>query len=76
VPPGLAAVLINRAHTYADLALPIDEAQERIFTAIDGNRSCTEILQGIGMPSALQVRGFFEQLWQYDQIVFDATRQH
>jgi len=43
VPRGIAAVLINRAHTYADFALPIDEAQERIFTAIDGTRSCAEI---------------------------------
>jgi hypothetical protein len=45
-PPGSAAVLINRAHTYPDLALPIDAAQERIFAAIDGNRSVDEILRG------------------------------
>ena len=30
-PAGFAAVLINRAHTYPDLALPIDMAQERIL---------------------------------------------
>ena len=45
VPPGSAAVLINRAHTYPDLALPIDAAQDRIFAAIDGNRSIDEILR-------------------------------
>ncbi|MBV9685585.1 MAG: class I SAM-dependent methyltransferase, partial [Alphaproteobacteria bacterium] len=73
VPPGFTAVLINRAHTYPDLALPIDEAQERIFALMDGNRSCAEILQAIGLPGGLQVRRFVEQLWQYDQIVFDVT---
>src|SRR5208337_2858261 len=36
VPPGSVAVLINRAHTYPDLALPIDSAQEQIFAAFDG----------------------------------------
>ena len=28
VPPGFAAVLVNRAHTHPDLVLPIDAAQE------------------------------------------------
>ncbi len=46
LPPGSAAVLINRAHTYPDLALPINAAQERVFAAIDGNRSIDEILRG------------------------------
>ncbi len=73
-PPGFVAVLINRAHTYPDLAFPIDAAQERLFAAIDGNRSIDQILR-----TAAPVGGeapacrFFEQLWQYDQIVFDAT---
>jgi hypothetical protein len=31
------------------------------------------MLQAIGLPSELPVRRFVEQLWQYDQIVFDAT---
>jgi SAM-dependent methyltransferase len=72
-PPGFSAVLINRAHTYPDLALPIDETQERIFASIDGSRSCAEILQAIGLPNELPVRRFVEQLWQHDQIVFDET---
>jgi SAM-dependent methyltransferase len=76
VPPGFAAVLINRAHNYPDLAWPIDAAQERIFAAIDGEHSIAEILEVVEFPSELQVRSFVEQLWQYDQIVFDATRQH
>ena len=73
-PPGFVAVLINRAHTYSDLALPIDAAQERIFAAIDGKRSNDAILQdavaGVGNE---QGRRFLKQLWEYDQIVFDAT---
>ena len=74
VPPGSAAVLINRAHTYPDLALPIDAAQEQIFAAIDGNRSIDEILRGAaGAGSDEQARRFIERLWDYDQIVLDAT---
>ena len=74
LPPGSVAVLINRAHTYPDLALPIDAAQERIFAAIDGNRSINEILRSAaGAGSDELARRFIEQLWEYDQIVFDAT---
>jgi SAM-dependent methyltransferase len=74
VPPGSAAVLINRAHTYPDLALPIDAAQEQLFAAIDGNRSIDQILRmAAGAGGEAHARRFFEQLWQYDQIVFDAA---
>ena len=75
-PPGFAAVLINRAHTYPDLALPIDETQERILASMDGNRSCVEILKAVGLPGEGPVLRFVEQLWQHDQIVFDATGAH
>jgi hypothetical protein len=68
------AVLINRAHTYADLALPIDAAQEQIFAAIDGNRSIDEILRDAAAAGGdEQGRRFIQQLWEYDQIVLDAT---
>jgi hypothetical protein len=74
VPPGAVAVLINRAHTYSDLALAIDAAQARVFTAIDGNRSIDDILRiAADVSGKEQARGLFERLWQYDQIVFDAT---
>jgi SAM-dependent methyltransferase len=77
VPFGYVAVLINRAHTYPDLALPIDAAQERVFAAIDGNRSVDEILRGVaGEVSDERACRFIEQLWEYDQIVFDATSSH
>jgi hypothetical protein len=68
--------LINRAYTYPDLALPIDATQERLFAAIDGGRSIAEIMQAIGSLSETQARRFVEQLWRYDQVVFDTTRPH
>ena len=72
-----AAVLINRAHTYPDLALPIDSAQEQIYAAIDGNRSIDEIMRGAaGAGGVEQGRRFIQQLWEYDQIVLDATSSH
>jgi very-short-patch-repair endonuclease/SAM-dependent methyltransferase len=74
VPPGFVAVLINRAHTYPDLALPIDSAQEQIYAAIDGNRSIDEILRGAaGAGGDEQGRRFIQRLWEYDQIVLEAT---
>jgi hypothetical protein len=74
VPPGSVAVLINRAHTYPDLALPIDRAQARLFDAIDGNRSVVEILRHTVVAGSEEAaRGFIQQLWEYDQIVLDAT---
>ncbi len=77
VPSGSAAVLINRAHTYPDLALPIDAAQERVFATIDGNRSIDAIPRGTaGTGDDEQARRFIKQLWEYDQIVFDATSSH
>jgi hypothetical protein len=72
-PPGFAAVLINRAQTYPDLALPIDAEDERTFAAIDGDRSVDEILRSGATAGARdRVRRFIERLWEYDQIVFDA----
>jgi SAM-dependent methyltransferase len=77
VPPGSVAVLINRAHTYPDLALPIDAAQERVFASIDGSRSIDEILRIAPIAGGdEQARRFIGQLWEYDQIVFDATSSH
>jgi SAM-dependent methyltransferase len=74
VPPGSVAVLINRAHTYPDLALPIDAAHVRILDAIDGKRSIEEILRGAPLAGDdQQARRFIEQLWEYDQVVFDVT---
>jgi len=76
-PPGASAVLINRSHTYPDLALPIDAANQHVFDAIDGKRSVDEILRdAAGKGGHERGRRFFQQLWEYDQIVFDATASH
>jgi very-short-patch-repair endonuclease/SAM-dependent methyltransferase len=73
-PAGFAAVLINPTHTYPDLALPIDAPQARVLAAIDGQRSVSEILRSAAAAvGEEQGRRFIEQLWEYDQIVVDAT---
>jgi 2-polyprenyl-3-methyl-5-hydroxy-6-metoxy-1,4-benzoquinol methylase len=72
LPPGSAAILINPAHTYPDLALPITAAQERVLAAIDGARSIDEVLRRAG--GALddeEGRRLIERLWEYDQIALD-----
>jgi hypothetical protein len=72
-PPGSVAVLINRAHAYADLALPIDAAQHRIYAAIDGKRPIGEILKTSAVMDEDSARRFMQRLWDYDQIVFDTA---
>jgi hypothetical protein len=71
-PAGVAAVLINPSHTYPDLALFIDDAQERLLAAIDGERSVGEILQSAGGIEEEKGRQFFRRLWEHDLVVFDA----
>jgi SAM-dependent methyltransferase len=76
LPPGSVAVLINRSHTFTDLILTVDSFEDCLLGAIDGRRTLAQILQfvlrdGDGESRALR---FFERLWQYDQIVFDASR--
>jgi SAM-dependent methyltransferase len=74
LPKGASAVLINRAHVYPDLALPLNAAQERVFVAIDGKRTVDDILRSAaGEHGGDQGSEFFERLWRYDQIMFDAT---
>jgi SAM-dependent methyltransferase len=79
LPPGAAAVLINRAHTFRDLFLPIDATQKRFFDAIDGKRCIGDIVQvAPSSPGRTKnadlARTFFEQLWWQDQVVFDKSR--
>jgi len=77
LPQGAAAVLINRAHTYSDLALPINSTEAGIYAAIDGKRSVDEILQSTtGAAAADHAPGFIKKLWEYDQIVLDASGSH
>ena len=73
LPKGSVAVLINRAHAFTDLILPLDMNEDRMFGAIDGKRTVGEILQVAGKDiDERQAATFFERLWQYDQVVFYA----
>ena len=79
LPPGAAAVLINPTHAYRDLVMPIDSTEKRLFDAIDGNRSIGGISgKNVAIlarkPQLDMARTFFERLWHYDQVVFDASR--
>src|ERR1043166_3414907 len=73
LPPGAAAVLINRSHTYTDIYLPINAQQKKLFDAIDGKRSIGEIASETALRNIARV--LFEGLWHYDQVVFDASQQ-
>jgi len=74
LPPGAAGVLVNQTHLFQDLYLFIDEQQKRIYDAIDGRRSVSEIL-GLMKGEGALAREFFEQLWWYDQVVFDTSKE-
>ncbi len=77
MPPGSVAVLINPAHRFSDLIFPINSLENRLLGAIDGKRTLAEILDFVAMDGNNERRlapSFFERLWQYDQIVFDASR--
>jgi SAM-dependent methyltransferase len=75
LPRGSVAVLINRAHPFTDLILTVDPFENRILSAIDGKRTVAQILSCVPEDRAGERRalGFFERLWQYDQVVFDAS---
>ena len=72
LPAGAVAVLINPRHTFTDLYLPLDAEQKSLFDLIDGRRSIGQIIGKTGQRNL--ACSLFEQLWQYDQIVFDASR--
>ena len=65
LPPGAAAVLINRAHTESDIVLFADQRQSAIFGSVDGRRTLEEL-----GPDAV---AFSERLWRHDLVVFDTT---
>jgi SAM-dependent methyltransferase len=78
LPPEAAAVLINQNHTYTDLYLPIDATEKRWFDAIDGHCSIGDLVERMSpslprMPQLDRAQRFFERLWWYDQVVFDAS---
>jgi SAM-dependent methyltransferase len=75
LPAGSVAVLINRSHTFIDLILTVDPFEDRLLDAIDGKRTLVEISRSVARNAGDEDRalGFFTRLWQYDQIVFDAS---
>jgi hypothetical protein len=78
LPAGAAGVLINQAHTYTDLFMSIDATEKDWLDAIDGNSRISNIVEqsspGSQKTAQLEAaRVFFERLWQYDQVVFDAS---
>jgi SAM-dependent methyltransferase len=76
LPPGSVAVLINKSHTFTDLILTVDSFENRLLSAIDGNRTVAAIMRIAmqGREGERRALNFFERLWRYDQIVFDASR--
>jgi hypothetical protein len=74
LPAGAAAVLLNRGHLQHDLIVPINAEEKRMFDAIDGQRNIAGIVAVAGRERVrARAHGFFEKLWSYDQIVFDAS---
>ena len=71
LPPGAAAVLINRAHTDTDIYLPIDAREKLLVDAIDGERRLGEIA---GDAQREVCCALFERLWWHDQVVIDESR--
>jgi SAM-dependent methyltransferase len=69
IPPGAAGVLVNQTHLFNDLFMVINEHEKRAYEAIDGRRSISEIIE-----KAPVAREFFENLWRYDQVVFDTSK--
>jgi 2-polyprenyl-3-methyl-5-hydroxy-6-metoxy-1,4-benzoquinol methylase len=72
IPPGSVAVLVNQAHKHADLALQLNAAEYRLFTEIDGRRTLGEIIAN-SKKEEDPALCFFQRLWEYDQIVVDAS---
>jgi len=72
LPPGAAGVLLNQTHLFQDLFLVIDAQEKRMFEAIDGRRSISEIVDKVKEKGASRL--FFEKLWWYDQVVFDTSK--
>lgn len=73
LPPGAAGALLNQTHLFNDLYLIIDPQEKQMFDAIDGLRSIADIVAAV-KDSAPRARALFEQLWWYDQVVFDTSQ--
>ncbi len=74
LPPGAAAVLLNRSHPFPDLVLAIDAQEKRMFEAIDGRRRIADIMHDT-LSDERRARVFLETLFEYDQVVFDRSHE-
>jgi SAM-dependent methyltransferase len=72
LPVGAAGILLNQTHVFDDLMLFIDAREKRMFEAIDGRCSVSEILDKAQEKDASPL--LFEKLWWYDQAVFDTSK--
>jgi hypothetical protein len=72
LPPGAAAVVINRAHTYTDLYVPLSEFEALVYARIDGQTSCCDLVAAAS--DAPRVADVMLKLWRSDQIVFDRSK--
>jgi len=73
LPPGIAAILINRAHTQTDICLPLRQPELKLLQVIDGQRDIGAMLANDADRDV--ARSLFERLWWHDQVVFDATKR-
>ena len=74
IPPGAAGVLVNQTHLFQDLYIVIDALEKQMYDAIDGHRRIAEIVERVNAQDATRARAFFEELWAYDQVVFDTSQ--
>jgi SAM-dependent methyltransferase len=75
-PAGSAAVLLNPAHKHTDLVLVIDAFEDGLLSQIDGTRSLGDIVRELPDSGDVQrASQFFRKLWEYDQVVIDASGQ-
>lgn len=74
LPAGAVGLMFNRNHRFHDLVLPVSAAEKAMLDAIDGARPIGAIVEHVGGEAAECARSFFEKLWSYDQVVFDASR--
>ena len=73
LPPGAAAVLINRTHTRQRISSsPVNALEKRLFDAVDGSRRLGEIVEDVAASqrrTRFEIgRHFFERLWLHDHI--------
>lgn len=72
LPSGAAGVLLNRSHRFHDILRVVNAHEKQIFDQIDGHRSISEIVNNTG--GSTNPLNLFQDLWRYDQVVFDTSQ--